>query len=109
MPLSLTLTEERAQQVTHVRLRLRERYGLCVTERDIEVLGALARRYGVAVPGAVEEYRTRWLDAPFRAITVRCCWDSVTETVSTVIPAGEQPRTRVRQHHDRPMAMRGFG
>ena len=88
--LSLSLADERLRQVAHARRRLLERYGLFCSERDLEVLAALARRYGVSVPGGAV-YRARWLDVPFRAVTVRCCLDDVTEMVSTVIPAGDEP------------------
>ena len=88
----MNLAEERQQQIAHVRLRLRERYGLLCTERDLEVLAALAWRYGVGVPGALAAYRRTWLDVPFRCVTVRCCLDEVTEMVSTVIPPGADPQ-----------------
>ena len=89
--LSLSLADERLRQVAHARRRLLERYGLFCSERDLEVLAALARRYGVAVPGAAAKFRSRWLDVPFRGVTVRCCLDEVTEMVSTVIPRGDEP------------------
>lgn len=87
----MSLAEERQEQVAHARRRLRERYGLFCTERDLDVLAALAGRYGVSVPGAANRFRSRWLDVPFRCVTVRCCLDEVTEMVSTVIPRGDEP------------------
>ena len=103
----MNLAEERQKQIMHVRLRLRERYWLLCSEINIEVLAALARRYGVSVPSAATRFRSRWLDVPFRGVTVRCCLDDVTEMVSTVIPAGDEPpvpRNRSRGI-DKPTAM----
>ena len=105
---AMTLDEERRSEIAHTRERLLERYGLCVTERDIDLLAALCRRSGAGVPGAVDGYRRRWLDVPFRHVTVRCCFDDVTQAVRTVIPADEPPTKPAHQPRgrERPMAMR---
>lgn len=101
MALLSDLARERAEQMEHARLRLRERFGLLAGERTVEELARTALEQGERITGwdlrkidgaRSNPRRQTWVRVTFRGRDMAVCVDFLTAMVRTVVPFAQEER-----------------